>query len=299
MTISFRHYQHPQDYQRISQFLIENYQPNNQDGNWLEPAWEYMHGHPYLQPEHLGKIGIWEVDGEIVAVSHYEWRLGEAFFQFKPGYHYLREQMLDYAEINLTAPDGYLHTFVNNNDLEFITLVKSRGYIHLPYEDRPLARFTIPDLFPEITLPEAFRLLSLAEEPDWAKVHKVMWRGFNHGDNPDMSFDELEMRRKMFDTVTARRDLKVVVAAPNGEFVSICGMFYQPQGRYGYVEPVATDPDYRRMGLGKAAVLEGIHRCAALGAVEAFVGSNQAFYLALGFEVQSVTQCWRKQISDK
>jgi predicted N-acetyltransferase YhbS len=121
-----------------------------------------------------------------------------------------------------------------------------------------------------------------------------MWRGFNHGDNPDMNEEAFEMRRKMFDTVTARRDLKVVVAAPNGEFVSICGMFYQPKGHYGYVEPVATDPKYRRMGLGKAAVLEGIRRCVKLGAEEAFVGSDQVFYLALGFEVLYTTQCWQK-----
>jgi GNAT superfamily N-acetyltransferase len=296
MTITQRFYKHPQDYQKISSFLVNNFQTGNKDGNWVEPAWEYMHGHPFLQPEHLGKIGIWEIDEEIVAVTHYEWRLGEAFFQFKPGYHYMREQILDFAEINLTAPDGILHAFVNNNDLEFVNLVKSRGYTHLPNEDRPMSRFDVPDHFPEIILPEGFHLLSLKEEPDWAKVHKVMWRGFDHGDNPDMSFDEFEMRRKMFDTTTARRDLKVVVAAPDGEFVSICGMFYQPDGRYGYVEPVATDPEYRRMGLGKAAVLEGIRRCAESGAQEAFVGSNQLFYLALGFEVQYVSQCWQKQI---
>jgi predicted N-acetyltransferase YhbS len=105
------------------------------------------------------------------------------------------------------------------------------------------------------------------------------------------------MRRTMFDTITADLNLKIVVAAPNGDFVAICGMFYQPDNYYAYVEPVASDPEYRRRGLGKAAVLEGIRRCAALGAKEAFVGSNQPFYLALGFEVQYTSQCWRKQIN--
>jgi ribosomal protein S18 acetylase RimI-like enzyme len=73
-------------------------------------------------------------------------------------------------------------------------------------------------------------------------------------------------RRKMFDTVTASLDLKVVVAAPDGCFAAICGMFYDASSRFCYVEPVATDPDYRRLGLGKAAVLEGIRRCAEQGA---------------------------------
>lgn len=294
MSLTFRTYQHPEDYQVISAFLIRHYQPANQDSNWLEPTWEYMHGHPALEVQFLNRIGIWEEDGEVVAVANYETDLGEAFFQFKPGYQHLQTRMLDFAERQLSAPDGLLHAFVNDTDKTFTDLLRSRDYQHNPRYDRPMARFVIPDPFPKISLPIGFRLLSLADEPDWAKVHRVMWRGFNHPGEPEMTTEEFEMRRVMFDTITARRDLKIVVAAPNGDFVSICGMFYQPQRRYGYVEPVATDPDYRRMGLGKAAVLEGIRRCAELGAVDAFVGSNQPFYLALGFEVIFTSQCWVK-----
>lgn len=62
-------------------------------------------------------------------------------------------------------------------------------------------------------------------------------------------------------------------------------MFFEPAGRLASVEPMATDPDYRRMGLGTAAVLEDIRRCGAWGAVVAYVGSNQAFYLSMGFQV--------------
>ncbi|MFN2304116.1 MAG: GNAT family N-acetyltransferase, partial [Anaerolineales bacterium] len=209
--------------------------------------------------------------------------------------HTLCEEMLDYAEDQLVGEDGELHAFVNDTDTKLTSIVEQRGYICAPDQNRPLARMSIPNPFPEISLPSGFKLLSLADEPDWAKVHKVMYRGFNHGDVSEVTPEDMEMRRSMFDTVTARRNLKVVVAAPNGEFVSICGMFYQPKGQYAYVEPVATDPDYRRLGLGKAAVMEGIRRCADLGAVEAFVGSDQAFYGALGFEVDYVSQCWVKQ----
>ncbi len=72
-------------------------------------------------------------------------------------------------------------------------------------------------------------------------------------------------------------------------------MFYEPAHHYAYVEPVATDPDYRRLGLGKAAVLEGIRRCGVSGAQVAYVGSDQEFYLALGFEVLYTSQCWVKR----
>jgi GNAT superfamily N-acetyltransferase len=297
--IYFHRYVHADDYQRVSEFLISYHQSGNLDGNWIEPAWEYMHYHPALDSASLGKIGIWEEAGEIVAVTHYEWRLGEAFFQFHPGYRYLRAEMLDYAEANLVGvsrKDGrkYLCAYVNDNDPQFLELVQARGYEKDPDGARPFYRFDIPNPFPAIHLPEGFRLTSLAEECDWAKVNRILWRGFDHDGEPPMSAEDIESRRRMFDTPKARYDLKIAVAAPNGDFAAFCGMFYEPTGCFGYVEPVAADPAYRRLGLGKAAVLEGIRRCGALGAPVAYVGSDQEFYQAIGFKKVYNSECWVK-----
>jgi GNAT superfamily N-acetyltransferase len=304
MSIRFRNYHGPEDYWKIEEFLIRHFQPGNADGNWLEPIWEYMHGHPYLDGTSLEKIGVWEDEGEIVAVAHYESRLGEAFFEFHPAYRHLRNEMLDHAEGQLTGisqKDGrkYLHAFVNDNDPEFQALVQSRGYEKDPERTRPMYQFVIPEPFPDITLPDGFRLTSLAEECDWGKVHRVIWRGFDHGDEVPMNDEELESRRRMFDTPKARRDLKITVAAPNGDFAAFCGMFYEPDGQFAYVEPVATDPLYRRMGLGKAAVLEGIRRCGVLGATVAYVGSDQEFYKALGFRCVHSSECWVKYFNNR
>lgn len=301
MSITFRHYQYPDDYELVSRFLITHYQPGNLDGNWLEPAWEYMHFHSMLDRESLGRIGLWQEGADLVGVVHYEWVLGEAFFQFHPAWRCLRTEMLEYAEANLAGisrRDGrrYLCVWVNDNDPEFQALVQARGYERRDDERRPMSRLDIPDPFPAITLPSGFYLTSLAARCDWAQVHRVLWRGFDHPGEPPMSPEELEDRRRMFDTPKARRELKVAVAAPNGDFVAFCGMFYEPTCRLAYVEPVATDPDYRRMGLGKAAVLEGIRRCVELGATEAFVGSDQPFYQAIGFVTLYNSECWVKYL---
>ncbi|MBN2549827.1 MAG: GNAT family N-acetyltransferase [Anaerolineales bacterium] len=303
MNIQFRHYNTPDDYKIVDGFLINNYLPGNADGNWIQPAWEYMHGHSLLDQSSLGKIGIWMDESKIVAVAHYEWRLGEAFFQFHPEYRFLCQEMLDYAENNLfgrSRNDGskYLQAYINDCDQEFLALVIERGYQKDDEEARPMAIYDIPDPFPAIHLPAGFRLTSLADECDWEKVHRVLHRGFDHPGEPPAGENELEERRKMFDTPTARRDLKVAVQAPNGDFVAFCGMFYEPAHQYAYVEPVATDPDYRRMGLGRAAVLEGIRRCGALGATVAYVGSDQEFYLSLGFRVVYTSECWVKHLQE-
>jgi GNAT superfamily N-acetyltransferase len=303
MSLGLRPYHHPGDYARVSEFLIACHMPGNLDGNWLEPAWEYMHFHPALDRSWFNHIGLWESDGEIVAVAHSELSLGEAFFQFHPAYRHLRTEMLDHAEAHLAGTSSkegrkYLCAYVNDNDPDFLSLVKARGYEHDPDGDRPMAQFVIPDPFPSIEWPDGFRLTSLAEECDWAKVHRVLWRGFDHEGEPPMGREGLAARRTMFNTPKARRDLKIAMVAPGGDFASFCGMFHEPGGRFAYVEPVATDPDYRRMGLGQAAVLEGIRRCGALGADTAYVGSDLPFYRAIGFRKIYVSQCWCKSWSN-
>ncbi len=92
-----------------------------------------------------------------------------------------------------------------------------------------------------------------------------------------------------------KKDLNVVVEAPDGNFASYCGMWYEPVHKIAMVEPVCTDPDYRRMGLGNTAVLEGIRRCGVLGATVAYVGSTQPIYLSMGFREIYNCSVWRRE----
>lgn len=302
MDTIVRAYDPARDYWTVDAFLTRHHQDGNLDGNWLEPAWEYMHAHPMLQSQHLAKIGLWEAAGEVVGVVHYEWQLGEAFFEFHPACRSLRSEMLAYAEDHLAGVsqrDGrrYLCAYINDNDPDFITLAQARGYIKDIEGTRPLYRLEIADPFPAIQLPPGFRLTSLAEDCDWGKVNRVLWRGFDHEGEPPADAEELESRRRMFETPSVRPDLKIAVAAPDGSFAAFCGMFYEPVHRFAYVEPVATDPAYRRLGLGRAAVLEGVRRCVALGAGAAYVGSDQPFYQSLGFKKVFNSECWVKTLA--
>ncbi len=90
-------------------------------------------------------------------------------------------------------------------------------------------------------------------------------------------------------------NLKVAVVAPNGNFVAYCGIWYDPEAGYAVIEPVATDPDYRKMGLGRVAVLEGIRRVGKLGAKTALVGSSQQFYYSIGLRPFATATLWQKK----
>lgn len=92
------------------------------------------------------------------------------------------------------------------------------------------------------------------------------------------------------------RIVSILASAPNGDYASYCGMWYDAIDRMAYVEPVATDPDYRRMGLGTAVVLEGIWRCGELDATVAYVGTDKPFYLNMGFKKAFTINAWAKMI---
>lgn len=146
-----------------------------------------------------------------------------------------------------------------------------------------------------VRLPEGYHITSMAETNDLKKYNQVLWRGFNHEGVPPETDGMLQGRKLEQSGPHADMNLKIAVVAPNGDFVSYCGMWYLPGTDYALVEPVATDPDYRRQGLGRAAVLEGVSRCGQLGARMAFVGSSQQFYYNIGFRPYSTDTWWRRK----
>lgn len=296
--LTHRRFSHPTDFAAISDFLYTLYQPDNRDGNWLQPIWEYAYTHAWFDGTAVQHNGIWEDGGKIVAAVLYESRLGEAFFQVHPAYERLKPEMLAYAEQNLAAIDDdgrrCLQAYANNFDHAFESTLRAGGYERRPRSDRPMSQYVVPDPFPAIDLPAGFRLKSLADDNDLVKVDRVLHRGFNHPGEPPP--DGIEGRKQMQSGPHFRKDTTIVVEAPSGAFVAFSGLWLEPVNTFGYVEPVATDPDYRRMGLGRAAVLEGIRRCALEGARVAYVGADLPFYLAMGFKTLYTSNCWIKYL---
>ncbi len=295
MNATSRPYRHETDYERVNRFLERTYGMSGGHVNWLQPRWEYMHFHPLIHNVDLGSIGLWEADGEIVGVAHPEHGMGQAYFEFHPDHGDLKREMLEYAEARIRAigeRKESLSVYINDRDIEFRAIARDAGFVETD-RDEPMSHLPIADPYPEIELPDGFRLRTLADGNDIARLNRVLFRGFGHGDEPpDDGFEE---RTFMQSAPNYRMDLNVVVEAPDGTFASYCGMWIESANRVAYVEPVATDPDYRRMGLGAAAVREGIHRCGQEGATVAYVGSATPFYLSMGFAEIYNLSVWTRE----
>jgi GNAT superfamily N-acetyltransferase len=286
VIVTFRSYDRETDYTRVGCFLTYTYQPGRYHDNWFFSRWEYMHFHPMLDAAALPHIGIWEEGDNIVGVTNYEDKPGTTYFQVHPDYGYIKPEMLAYAAENLagTKENGsrYVCAFINDFDSEFAVTAKNQGFRQLVGPSECISEFHIPEVFPGIPLPEGYEIISLADCDDLYLTNRLIYRGFDHlGEPPENGPEE---RRLMQSAPNFDKNLNIIVRAANGDYCSYAGTWYEPEIRIAYVEPVCTDPDYRRLSLGTAAVLESVRRCGELGATLAFVGSEMPFYLNMGFK---------------
>jgi GNAT superfamily N-acetyltransferase len=98
-----------------------------------------------------------------------------------------------------------------------------------------------------------------------------------------------------------RRDLDLVAVAADGSVASFCTIWFDDVTRTAYFEPVATVPAHRRHGLGKALLVEGLHRLKEMGCLVAFVGgySERAngLYSSVMGEEYDVSEPWEKKFT--
>lgn len=291
MAIAIRRYKLLSDFERVSKLLRDSHVDGELGGNVPQPYWEYAHTHPAFEHKLTHRFGLWEDEGELVGVAFYEMGLGEAFFATAAGYAYLKPEMLDWAERELfEVEDGRrkLCAVAYDYEEELREALAARGYERAG--EQSVMTFDYAAGFPDAPLPEGFRLAALAEDPDPVKMNRVLWRGFDHGDEPD---DDYDCRLLMQSGPHFDPGLATVVVAPNGEWACFAGMWMDGRNPFGYLEPMATDPAYRRLGLARAALVEGMRKTAARGA-RYCIGGDQAFYRDLGFKRACALEYWKR-----
>jgi ribosomal protein S18 acetylase RimI-like enzyme len=296
MAIQFRNYTKQagitEDYHRVRAFFTKlGY------AEFTYARWDWMATHGYLDKSTLGRIGIWEDDEQIVGVATFDCQPGEAFCLTFPEYTFLKEEMLLYAKDNLSK-DGKFGVVVADNDLKFQDIAVQLGFRATEQKEND-AIFYLDKTSTAYDLPEGFHITSMKETFDLYQYRRVLWKGFNHELNGEgeLQFSEEEENSSKEEMIRPNADLslKLAAVAPDGNFAAYCGMWYDSEAGYAVIEPVATDPAYRKMGLGKAVVLEGIRRVGELGAKTALVGSSQQFYYSIGLRPFSTSTIWRKK----
>ena len=314
MKLTLRTYQSDDDYWRIRDFLRQVMIANHRrEFSWSVARWDYWwwFANPDLEKISLAEnVFIWETpDGQIAAVLNPEGH-GQVFLQRHPDFISpdLDAAMIALAEDRLTAPNQddrrQLQIFVDSQDTALHQTLTQRGFQRVDrpgeqeYQHRRLLDLPLP---PPIKLPD-YTIRPLGAGLEFLERCYASGLGF-HDDDIQAARDNRDhpdWYRHIQSAPLYRRDLDLVVIASDGSVASFCTIWFDDVSRTAYFEPVATVPAHRQRGLGKAMMIEGLHRLKQMGCKVAFVGgyspgANALYFSVMGPEYD-VSEPWEKII---
>jgi hypothetical protein len=300
--IKIRNYNN--DYLKVMKFLREMYLEKRLQRCWLPQRWEYAeHFITHLSVEHgdihwHNYIKIWEENEKIVGICHKE-DGNNAFIQLRNGYEYLTEEILEYAEENISYNnDGKkrLNVWSLESDTYRNELLLKRGYIKGEDGNYYNAQYLDKDYIPK--LPTEYTFLT-AEDKSFNALqrHTAVFRGFHpEGENPKKIPNSFLMMEK---APLFRPEFEIMTKYKDNTIASFSIVWYDEETKTGMFEPVATHPKHLKKGLGKAMLIEGLRKLKEIGAIQAYVESygndRKAFYNSAGFESFDKDWHWTKE----
>ena len=205
--------------------------------------------------------------------------------------------MIRYAEGTFTGTDDsgnkYLNVFLRESDKLQETL-EAKGYSR-GAEGRMLS-FGLFETIPDIKVPVGFQLKSLKEEYSFEKLNELLWKAFNYeGDPPSFNDDVyLPIKHAWLDY---RRDICIVAVAPDKNYASFCGMWFDEETKSAFIEPLATAQSHRNIGLARACIYKSMEICKDIGAKIVYVEPDDGalkWYKKIGFKEAFKSYCWSK-----
>lgn len=291
-NITQRRYNILTDFTNVYNFLEKTYNFQTLNSYLLPQYFEYALHLLWFDYIKAHRMGLWEDQGELVGIAAFEMNIGTAHLHTKNDYECLLPEMLDWAEkeISIVKDDERsLNVWITDQEVDKKKLLQERGY-QLESTD-PVTVFDYRKPFLERELPDGFTMID-GNQVDYEKLGNCYWQGFNNKD--DAPVDHVDGNMKTCHAPHADLSLDTIIVAPDGEYACALGMWLDEQNKYAYLEPMATVPKYRRMGLGTIALMEAMKKTKMRGATYCFGGPVMNFYPKIGFEVVCQRELWKR-----
>ncbi|MFW9922535.1 MAG: GNAT family N-acetyltransferase [Candidatus Thorarchaeota archaeon] len=254
------------------------------------------------------RVKIWEIISDdraskkIVAISIEE---NESYYWIltHPKYKKYEIEIIQYIEKQSYASKkkkniSHVEIFINSleDDKDRVKLLLELGYKNLGRDSYNRIR-PIDMPVQQYYLPRGFSIRHVDIENDFEQYRSVIGSVFGHCKN--MSFKQAQH----YTTASFyHSELDIVAVDELDNFAAFCTFRFDPKSKIVELEPVGTHPKYRKMGLGKAIILEGLKRLEKLKPSYIFLnnaadteGAN-ALYDSLGFTIKQECLLWRKII---
>ena len=301
------------DYERIIEFLKEQYEINKSMECWLPARFDdLVYRIDTLYHDDRGGlrssdyIYIFEEDEKIVGVILPD---GDSFNSaIRKGYEHIFSIMLDVAERELLPlferdENGNINFLVVSHDslkYQAEELIK-RGYVRDAAGDYDNASYPLETNY-EIILPDGFKQVYGYDYPDIAK-QKACHYGFHPEDDDGDLYNEYEKDGKSYYARKKSRyfddSFESLIVTDDGDICAYSFCYIDKELSAAFVEPVCTREKYRGKGLCKTMMYGIINKCKELGIEKAYVNSydwRKKVYNASGFETEDSIGCWHKKI---
>lgn len=292
--ITTKQFQILTDMQMVWDFMEDTYGHFFVNGA-AAPFFEYAVTSSWMNKSYLHLNRLWIDGGKAVGFVFYEAPVTHIFFNLRPGYEELAEEMVEYAENNMPNFRNEQELVLFSGQSAFLDVVQKRGY-EVSYENVDLiCDFRKTEL--RYPLPEGFHFVD-PQKCDPLKLAVCTWKGFDHEDEgafenwweeeqgaeftPAKSYNEI-LGSFLAPPPHATYEYNVIIADEQGEYACFSGMWWIPKNKLAYMEPLCTIPKYRRKGLAAAALSKHYEILKPLGA-ELMTGGGDAFYRKIGYE---------------
>ncbi|MFN8445386.1 MAG: GNAT family N-acetyltransferase [Caldilineaceae bacterium] len=165
-------------------------------------------------------------------------------------------------------------------------LLQTYGFVPIPADPpAPLFERSLEEL-PTMPLPAGFTIQGVKSLDDGRLRAAVTHGAFRRQDDWEHYWAEYA---QFVGSAAYEGERDLFVRSPDGRGAAACTIWFDPVNKVGLFEPVATHPDFQRLGLGKAVMAEGMRRMKAAGMERAILGFDpnnapaRALYTSLGF----------------
>lgn len=276
---------------KIYHFMLDIYEKDWRNGV-PAPFFEYAFSSfaDWMDITYSYKNRIWEDNGEIVAFCFYENPMTDIYFSLKPGYEELASEMIAYADKHMLMKNSKIQLILFDGQDALIKAAAETGY-HQVWEGMDM-QFDFNDEL-NYPLPEGFHFVR-HDECDMDKVSKCCWKGFDHEQDEGPWNHQCEQSNYLLKAAPhATTNLAVTIADEKDEYVCYAGMWWTPENKLAYMEPLCTIPEYRNRGLASAALSELYRKMKKLGATHMTGGDNE-FYRKIGYNRAVKWTYWQK-----
>jgi ribosomal protein S18 acetylase RimI-like enzyme len=243
------------------------------------------------------RVRLWLNEGAVQAVAMFE-APGRLLLEILPACVALLPGIIAHAERS-TLRAGQPALFVR------IAALTRLGYAKVENEGA-IFRVDLSQPLPARDLPPGFRIRDCVgiDPARRARAHRDAWNDLSEIGLPDA---RSSFTTEVYDGLRKAPDydpaLDILIEAANGELVANLICWSDDKSRIGSLEPVGTHARYRKRGLARAAILEGLRRLRKRGMKYGRVSTAHfnrpaiAAYASSGFTLVDRASWWSKTLN--